>query len=154
MIEQIFTYLAFTGVFAVFAVILLANVKDYLRYRAEKKNKKEFDNFEESLVEPEAGSRFFSGETKLRSETTIYLPGCNESDLLVTEVATSVDERLRRKELGFVIRCYSYDDGTGIDLQLVDFVKGLEVLRNTLLALDAPRDTFIEYETGELYIYE
>ena len=134
--------------------MLLSHVKNFLRYRAERKNRKDFDNFEESLIDPDAGSRFFSGETKLQSETTIYLPGYNEADLLVTKVTTSVDESLRRKELGFVIRCYPYDDGTGIDLQLVDFVQGLDVLRKTLLALDAPRDTFIEYETGELHIYE
>ena len=134
--------------------MLHANIVIYLRERADHQNKKEFEQFEESLVDPEAGSRFFSGETKLQSETTIYLPGCDESEPLVADVAASLDGRLRREELGLVIRCYPYDEGTGIDLQLVDFVQGLDVVRNTLLAHDTPQNTFVEYETGELYIHD
>ena len=140
-----------------FAAMMHARFVIYRRYLAEKRNKKEFDAFEATLLAPEASggsSRFFSGETQLQSETTIYLPGYEKTESFVEPLVVAIHEGLEQRSLGFVIRCFPYDRGIGIDVQLTDFVTGLEVLREILLTNNVPRETFVEYETGELPVYD
>jgi len=153
MPETLFGAWPFIAVFTILALMAHANWTIHKRACAATRNEKEFSILEASLFDPDSSddtSRFFSGEAKLRSFSTIHFPASSGDGRFAENLAVAIDEALKIDEIGFVVRCYPYDGGIGIDLQMEDFIKGIDTVRNVLIQHDAPDQTFIECEAGEL----
>ena len=156
-IKQIFDNWPLIAVFVIFSVMMMCHLINFRRWLAERRIGRDFEKFEASLLTPDLspnGSRFLSGETKLPSDTTIHLPQLLGGELSAESLANSIDEGLRMRSLGQVIRYFQFDEGIGIDTRLTDFVCGVDFLRDHLLERNAPLGTTIEYEHGDMNIHE
>ena len=127
-----------------------AEIRRSLRERRLARN---FEKFEQSLLDPNltsGNSPFLTGETKLPTEVTIHVPNYPDGTALIS----SIQRGLRVHSLGFLIREFHNGDDLCFDINLNDFVSGVEFLRNHLLESQAPKGTIIEYDGGDLSIHE
>ena len=88
------------------------------------------------------------------SELSIHIPSAEIEPSFIESLSSSLDDELKRKSLGYVIRHFSVGNSSGIDVWLEDFVSGVEFLREHLILQNVPQQTLIEYETGEFPIYD
>ena len=156
MFAQI-NYIAVIGVALILAVFLLAKVRELAEYLAERKQRREFEKFEDVIsgnnTDPAAARKYFSGEVKLPEEVNVIIPELIKTEELAN-LHEPIDSLLKEAEIGYVVRAFETGDSCGFDLRLNDFVKGVDLIRRQLVERSAPRGTLIEYSGGDLTIYE
>ena len=147
-------YLVMLCFFVLFLSIYIAELKRLLKHKADEKR---YTDFEKALIDEtvpdEERMQFFNGEIKLPEQIQITIP-IEENQSFDTRVLESIQSAVTENELGHVIRSYTLADIYGIDVQLHDFVSGIEVLREILMELEIHQETSIEYRNGEIFIYE
>lgn len=133
-------------------VVVGCHMASFCRWLAIRRHKRKFEKFEAALLDSDpasSNSPFLTGESKLPTDVTVHLRKCIDDDALLQSVNTG----LALHELGSVTRHFRIGDDVGIDIHLVDFVDGVEFLRNCLLDHHAPPGTIIEYDGGDLDIH-
>lgn len=147
-------WFAVIGIVALAMIAVAALVRDFYDKFVSHRKTKQFSEFETVLTDahadPHRARKFFSGEVKLEQEVYVFIPGTIEWEPFAVHVAAA----LEKAELGTVIRGNVTDDSCGFDLMLNDFVKGVDLLRKTLIGLNAPKGTLIEYSGGDLPIHD
>ena len=141
------------AVFAIISLMMICRVILFWRWLGKRRIARNFEKFEASLLDPDLtpnGSPFLTGETKLPTDVTIFLPGYKDGESLIP----SIEEGLKVLSLGFLIRDFRVGHDLGLDVHLNDFVAGVDYLRNHLLEHDAPVGTIIEYDGGDLSIHD
>ena len=135
-----------------FIWFLVSRTRIYLKSLTDEKR---HADFEKALIDKsypiEKREAYFDGTIKLKKQIQIVVPiegNCLEP------ILESVQAVVTENALGHVIRSYTLGDIHGIDVQLRDFVRGIEVLHKTLVEIEAPAGTLIEYSYGDIPIYE
>lgn len=140
--------------FVCVALPLLLYSSHVVNYFRERRRRREFGDFEKSLVGEQDGKKFFSGDVKLEEEVTVMVPELAESENDFKKVVDAVVAAFKPGETGEVLRVFPIGNGCGIDVMLFDFVNGVALLRSTLVREGVPEGTLIEYSGGDLMIYE
>ena len=95
-----------------------------------------------------------NGEISLEQEVQLIFPKAMTSESLQNEFRIPIEKALNSTQLGRIVRTYQIELTSGIDIELHDFVQGVDLLRKLLIELNAPHGTLIEYDHGDLAIYE
>ncbi|MFK7769410.1 MAG: hypothetical protein AB8B55_19490 [Mariniblastus sp.] len=153
-----------TGTFAMLGVVGLAiffiatNGHSILAFLAERKRKKQFQDFEKVISgeesDPEKAEMYFSGELKLSHEVYVLIPEAIQSSERIERFELPISLELQSSELGEIVRGFTTDDTCGFDVHLNDFVGGVDLLRRMLVDLQSPAGTLIEYDGGDLLVYD
>lgn len=148
--------IAIGGLLAIALVAGLSNWRLLREYFAERREFRRFSKFEDGLVADDGVGNieeFFSGEIKLEQEVTVFIPEPLARDELRLRYQKPICGALSQTGLGKVVRWHVADETCGFDIQLNDFVNGVDLLRRLLWELDTPPGTTIEYSRGELPVY-
>ena len=151
-------YFAFAVIFALFAAMLTAHFIAYRRAVVENHKSRLFSKFNSSLADENGDQdlvkRVFAGEVQLEQLVYVIMPKSLDTSKLEQRFSKPISVELSTLGAGEVIRSYSVDEVSGIDVQLTDFVSGIETIRQILIRQGAPSETIIEYSDSELDVYD
>ena len=142
----------------ILGLFVLVYGRMFLQLLGDRKRAKQFKEFENVLSgvesDPHKTEKFFSGEVKIQQEVYILIPEEIVAQDRIERFENPIAEALAATELGEIVRGFTSDGTCGIDVFLIDFVNGVDLLRKLLVQLKSPMGTLIEYDGGDLPIYD
>lgn len=155
---ELIEHLPAAGYFLILLMLVVFYSVEFRQWWKAERLRRDFEEFEAAILDrsiPLNKCRFLNGETQIPSEMTVHIPLYPGHSWYELDALTQgIQEGLVARSIGEVIRKFKFEGGAGVDLSLTDFVSGVEFLRVFLLDANVPYGTLLEYEFGELPIYD